>query len=231
VGAGGIVRTILVRDGKASRGATVHRGRSALVALVLTGVLALTGCGIQRSGLAASIGDDRLPVSTVEARVRAYFDAYPAVASGPSRAQIASITVQNFLRARVVDLTAAREGITVTETEIDDFIEKFGGMERLEQAVAGQGVPPDVALARAEVRSALLQGKLQDLAGDDADDFARAKALTDRLAVTTSRVDIDVNPRYGEWNGSTVDVINGSISLTQAELVPTPTPTIPGAGG
>jgi peptidyl-prolyl cis-trans isomerase SurA len=215
----------------AAGGGAVRRGGTLLVALVLVGTLLLTGCGIERAGLAASIGDDRLTVATVEARVRAYFDAYPAVAEGPSRSQIASITVQNFLRARVVDITAAREGISVTETEIDDFIEQFGGMDQLNQAIAGQGVPPDATLARAEVRSALLQGKLQDLAGEDADDFARAKALTDRLAVTTSQVDIDVNPRYGEWNGSTVDVINGSLSLTQAELVPTPTPSGPGAGG
>lgn len=198
-----------------------------IVAIALVGAVALSGCGIQRAGVAATIGDEQLTESTVDQRTEAYFDAYPAVVSGLSRGQVASDTVQNFLRAIIVDRTAADNDITVSETEIDSFIEQFGGSKKLYLAIATQGVPPNASLGRLEVRSAILQGKLQDLAGPDADDFARAAALTDRTAATIAKTKIEVNPRFGVWGGSAVDVVNGSLSLTEAELVPTPTPTTP----
>lgn len=204
-----------------------------VAALVIVG--SLTGCGVQRAGLAASIGDKKLTIATVNARIAAYFDAYPTGApGGPSEARIGPLTVQNFLRAVIVDITAADNGITASETEIDDFITRFGGTDTLYQAVATQGVPPDPTLARIEVRSAILQTKLQDLAGPNADDFARAAALTDRTDATTARLRIEVNPRFGRWSGTTVDVVNGSLSLTEAETVATPTPTLSlptGSGG
>ena len=190
------------------------------VAPALLGVLLLTACGDASPGTAATVGSERLTVEQVQERTAAFLDAYPeAKSSGVTAAQVSSVTVENFIRGAIVSATAADLGIEVTGAELDTFIEERGGFEEITRLTSGAGVPPFPELVRAEVRSAVLQSAIgAEAAGQGASGDDEIVALREALDATAAELGIEVNPRYGTWNGSTIDDADGSLSLPLEEL-------------
>ncbi len=196
------------------------RGARLAVPALLAGLL-LVGCGTGTPGTAAAVGSERLTVAEVQERTAAFFEAYPeARSSGVTAGQVTAITVENFIRATIVDTTAADIGLEPTPTELDDFVAELGGIEEVTRRTSAQGVPPDPELVAAEIRSAYLQFAIgEQIAGPDAADDDIRIASRDATDAIAAELDIEVNPRFGTWEGGFVDASNGSLSITEAELL------------
>lgn len=198
-----------------------HRRRAVRLAVpVLAGGLVLAGCNGASPGTAATVGSERLTVEQVQERTAAFLAAYPEMqSSGVTGAQVAAVTVENFLRAVVVETTAERLGVQVTETELDEFVESNGGIEEVTRLVSGAGVPPDPELVQVEIRTFMLQTAIGEAqAGAEAAPDEIQAATLAALDATSAELDIEVNPRYGTWNGAQVAGSSGSLSMTLDEL-------------
>jgi len=184
-------------------------------------VLLLSGCaGGATPGTAAVAGDARLTVEEVQQRTQSFIAAYPDVmSSGVTTGQVTAITVQNFITGVVVEKAAIDVGVVATPTQIDDFITERGGLAEVTQLTSGAGVPPDPALVRGEVRTAILQQAIgTEIAGRGAADEEIAAATNGALTAAADGLRIQVNPRFGTWDGATVLGSSGSLSTTLAEL-------------
>lgn len=197
------------------------RQRAARLA-VLSAVsgLAITGCSGAGPGTAATVGAERLTVEQVQERTAAFLAAYPdMLSSGVTPAQVTAVTVENFVRSVVVQLTAANLGVEITQSEVDEFIASNGGIEEVTRLVSGAGVPPDPDLVQLEVRTFMLQTAIGEAeAGADAPPEEQQAATLAALDATSARLDVEVNPRFGTWNGSQVASSSGSLSMTLDEL-------------
>lgn len=195
------------------------RGARLAVPALLAGLL-LVGCGTGTPGTAAAVGSERLTVAEVQERTAAFFVAYPeARSAGLTEAQVASVTVETFIRAAVIDAAAAELGIEPTQSELDEFIQQLGGIEEVTRVASSRVVPPDPELIAIEVRSAYLQGAIGELLaapGASTDDFRLA--IREATDAAVAKLDIIVNPRYGTWDGNAVDAASGSISVPAFEL-------------
>jgi hypothetical protein len=83
------------------------------------------------------------------------------------------------------------------DAAVEEIVAQVGGQEAFEQRLAQQGVPEDLFLQ--QVRDQELQTALQEQAGAE-EDFAGF--IRDEIA----DVEIEVNPRYGAWNETALEV-------------------------
>ncbi|HSK97642.1 MAG TPA: SurA N-terminal domain-containing protein [Euzebyales bacterium] len=176
------------------------------LAIVLV-ALASAACSLTNTGnpsVAAVVGDERIPTSTVEEN----FDAQrenPAIqqdttgqASFDAQAQI----VTGLVRSEILQRIAERNDVEVTDAQVDDAfdqtVEQMGGREAFEQRLAAAGVSEE--LVRQQVRDQEIIVALQErVGGQDADfeDFIRGEL---------ERMPIEINPRYGEWDETSLQV-------------------------
>ena len=198
-----------------------------LVVAGAVGALLLTACGEAQPGVAASIEGDTITVDQVHEQTDEFFEAYPNFEGQVDPALVNSIQIENFLRARIVDLTAADLGIEPTKADLDEFVEQFGGIEQVTQQTSNGGVPPDPELVQAEIRSAWLQFAIgRELAEDPSDDEQVSIASREATDAKAAEVQVTVNPRFGTWDGSRVTPGNASLSVTNAptegQIIPPP---------
>ncbi|BBA97762.1 putative lipoprotein [Actinacidiphila reveromycinica] len=189
---------------------------TAAIALLLASP-ALTACGSgpDRAGAAAVVGDQRIAVSTVQARVTDLRDA----ASGDPQAeqavagatqlptQVLNVIVQN----RVVDRALADKHLTVTAGEVqreyDAEVQQLAGGSR-EQYEAGMlaqyGTPPDQidSYLREKIGITKIIAALGYQPGSDGGE----KALEDYMVKTAKSLDVHINPRYGVWDGTSASI-------------------------
>lgn len=206
--------------------------RTVAVAAIVVLAPVLSACGMSRAGTAATVDGLTMSVSTVQTQTAGYFDHYSINPDTcPSKQKVASLQVENFIRALVAERAAEQNDIVITDADVDAYISSAGGIGRIEAAIAQRCMPPDESLARSEVRSALQQQAIMATAPADADEFEIAKTLTDALAAASQSMSITVNPRYGAWNDNIVQQENGSVSvLPGGTPATTPTPAL-GSGG
>lgn len=204
--------------------------RSCALGFAVAAVIVLTACGQAQPGVAATIDGETLSVLDVQQRTAAFFDAYPEAASnGVTADQVAARVIENFLRARIVDITAGDLGVEPTQTDLQTWAEQYGGMDEFTRLVAGGGVAPDPELVAVELRSAYLQYAIgREITGvderEETDPDAR-QALVDQIEIasrdatdtTATAVDVAVNPRFGVWNGTMMTETNGSLSVVPGE--------------
>ncbi|MFE6776389.1 SurA N-terminal domain-containing protein [Streptomyces sp. NPDC057702] len=200
---------------------TVKSRRAALAvstAAVLGATPLLTGCGSDaHPGAAAVIDGDRITVSQLQAQVRDVRDAQRAspqaeqLIKGSGR--LSRDTLIRMIHTRVVERAAKDQGITVTRREVRQEIKlaesQSGGAKALRAALVQQGIAPQRIADT--VRVDLLRNKLVRQLGE-------GPAVTE-LQATSKRLDIDVNPRYGAWDGQ-----QGTAVLVQEPWIKMPEP-------
>lgn len=196
------------------------RGWSGLrrLGLALAAGVVLTACGQAQPGVAASIDGDTLSVVEVHERTAAFVDAYPDIAGQVTIDRITAVTVQNFLRAHVVDVIASELDLEPTQGELDEFVEQIGGFEEATAQVGQGGVSPDPELVAVEIRSAWIVNALRELKLEEITDPADADAAT-RATIDeySAAADVTINPRFGTWDGIIVTPANGSLSVVPGE--------------
>jgi foldase protein PrsA len=113
-------------------------------------VLLLSGCGSGsvRPGAAALVGDERIPVDTLQEVVeRGLADPQAQQALGQDRSAFQRQVLSRLVNREVLQAAAEREGVTVSDGDVDkqlqDFAAQAGGEEALEAQAAQNGISPE----------------------------------------------------------------------------------------
>ena len=183
---------------------------AAVLAVALAG-LTLSGCEPTRAGAAAIVGDQRITIDELArdtAEVTALIER-----EGAGEADGAEINRLN-LRREIVSLllaeAAAREGVEVTDGEVDQAIEQVaaqtpGGRRGIEVGLAVGPQAPRVPPTELEdfVRDFLIQQELAERlvpgTGQQAE-AERSAAVAQLLEELAGDIGVTVNPRFGSWN-------------------------------
>ena len=170
--------------------------------ILAAATLAAAGCG--SSGVAATVGDDTITIAALQSEVVAFaesVDQESALSGDLSQFQRELLTreINHLLLAEL----AEREGAAFTEADVDALLDELeeqsgGDLEAL-QAQFGY---TEEGLRRAVEDEARLRA-LQPIVGDV------PAALND----LSDEVGVELNPRYGDWDGLAVQPGTGSISV------------------
>lgn len=202
----------------------------AAVALLLAAP-ALTACGSSgpdRTGAAAVVGDQRITVAELQARVN---QVRTAQAKSPQSAQLVAAsgklstqTLNMLVQDMVIQRAASDAGVTVTDDEAQQdhatALQQFGGNEQALDATLLQqyGVAP--SQADEFFRTNALVGKLITSLGFQPGSDGGQTAVIDTLTKTAGKLGVTINPRYGTWNSK-----KAVIGDTSDPWVVTKTPT------
>lgn len=186
-----------------------HRLHSvAAAALVGVVVTLLAGCDPAAAGAAALVGGYKITENEIQGDATAIRDVVDRIeGQQPAGAALLPALVQNRVRTRLVTVAAAREGVTVTQGEIDQLVLANGGLEILAERLAqadGQWVPPDGVEDAA--RTLLLQQELAVKLAPAGSPQDQAVAVTEYLSDLAEELGVEISARYGTWDPALISV-------------------------
>ena len=176
--------------------------RSSVLALVgALSVALLSACGV--SGTAATVGDETITIGEVQGEVIEYSESLdeelPVTGDlGAVQSEFLTRQINHLLLTEL----AEREGVTITPAEVDELYDELGGSPEEIDSLRAQFVYTDDGLRRA-LEDELRIRALTPIVGD-------IETAVDELA---TEVAVEVNPRYGTWEGIRVVPGTGSISV------------------
>lgn len=193
------------------------------VVLAALAVLLMTACGPLKAGSAAIVGDSALSeqeladIATEVADIVKNSDAAQTLPADQVNVSIVGLWVDEEL----VETLAASEGASVSQGDVDRFLERFDDQARA--GIAVQAAIPPSQLERA-ARNVLLRQQLGQRLAPDGDEQAQAAAVAEALVQTADRLHVTINPRFGSWNASTpgVEPRDESRLSEQADADPDP---------
>ena len=211
-----------------------RRRRTALLlsaAIVAAGPL-LTACGNEaHPGAAAVVGGQRITVSQLEGRVNEVREAQRA--SVPDETQYAQAiartgtlardTLHGMVLDRVLHRAAEDAGITVSRKEVQamraGLEQQAGGAKGLETTWLQQyGIPPQ----RLD-ENLRLQLEAQKLAARLGTDTSRPE-FWNALSKASTELDVDLNPRYGDWDVQKVSRVDAKTPWVRDVTTPAQPP-------
>ncbi|PBC78092.1 SurA-like protein [Streptomyces sp. TLI_235] len=185
---------------------------------ILLAAAVLTACGGSpaHQGAAAVVGDERIPIAEVQAKVSALRDATAAAAPGGTGTEQAGLvrrTVAELVLDRVIARALADRGLSVTQGEIAEArrndAQLLGGdaaLERqllLRQGVAAEDVP-------VFYRQQIGIRKIAAAAGQDARTEQGDAVVRKALAEAGRALKVEVNPRYGRWDPQKIALVDAA---------------------
>jgi hypothetical protein len=180
------------------------RLRRTAVAVALA-VLALTGCSNQ-AGAASVVGDQVVTdadVANVVEQTQAQLAAVKGTTFDEKSATSAALTMQT--QHLILDAVAQKEGITVTQGQVDAYIKNIvdtqfsGKAQALYDTLVSQNNLPSGQLS-AIVRDQLIYDALMlRIASGVTDATAKATAFTKYMTAFVAQLGVEVAPRYGTW--------------------------------
>jgi hypothetical protein len=204
------------------------RSTAAAVALALA-VLALSGCATNQAGAASIVGDARVTdaqVADVAGETQAQLAGVPGTTYDEKAATTASLTMQT--RHLILAAAAEKEGITVTQGEVDAFVKdivdtQFSGKQQalLDNLVSQSNVPASQVSAAARDQL-IYNALLAKIAPGITDQAAMSKAFTDYMKPFVSDAGVQIAPRYGTWDVFALGPVPDDLSFV---------PAAPPAGG
>jgi hypothetical protein len=179
-------------------------GAAVLVAL-------LAACGSNLAGNALSVGSTTVSDSDLAGMVTELRDQLaPTNQQEPFDQGAATVAnVDRLVRSALLDEAARREGIVVSQGEVDSQIRSTvannfsGDMVELETQLALQQNVPASQLSDF-ARDFLLQQKLGQKLAPGGSDQQVSAALVKYLSELAGELDAEVAPRFGTWNAASV---------------------------
>ncbi|MFI5101606.1 MAG: hypothetical protein ACHQE5_14010 [Actinomycetes bacterium] len=201
----------------------------ALVPVAAVGVLALTGCDPLQAGSAAVVAKNRVTESQVDADAKAVIaQLNKDGAQVPSTDALLKAQVEFQVDARLVAIAAQRQGIQITQGQIDDLIATSGGRATLHKQLAAQEnlwLPPGEldALAREFLTQQQLGPRLAP--GKTTDE--QTQAVNDYMTKLAGEVGVVVSPRYGVFDPRTLQIgaLADDLSVPAGGSTPAPSPS------
>lgn len=172
--------------------------RRARVGLGAAAVLLLaTACSPEQAGSAVTYTGGRITENTVAAQAA---QVAGELGIAPSQ-ELTQATVQRLTTDVVVQAAAEEAQIVVTESDVDAFLAKAaassGGMQALEEGALRQGIPR--AELRQEARAAAVIEQLGVKLAPNGAQTASDQLLGQYLVAVASTLNIQVSPRFGQW--------------------------------
>lgn len=203
--------------------------RTKVLLVAAAAALTLTGCAGLRPGVGAEVGDETITLEEIDA----FAEGLCAYNRGNGAPETASVDLRlSSLRALVVarlahrfgeenDLEVSRSEIDATMAQIADQLKGLpadGREEFLDQArytLEGDDYTRQAV-------TAYVEGNGEELTNESA--AAAQQAIFEEWA---QDADVEVDPRFGEWDEADLKVGSGSLSVTDDASTPSPpdTPT------
>jgi hypothetical protein len=180
-------------------------------AAVTIATLALAACGTNPAGSASVVGRQSVADADVARSVDEVHTQWLATPDADKFDEAAATlaVVQRKTRHLLLAEAGVREGIVVTQAQVDDLIDKTiqeqvgGDRARFETVLATQQ-----SLAASEipeyVRDFLTQTALAEKLAPGADQTASTPVIADYLAALSADLDVRVAARFGTWDAATV---------------------------
>ena len=169
-------------------------------------ILALAGCA-QQAGTASSVGGQTVTdrqVADLVAEVQEQDAAIKGATFDEKTSTIAAVTM--LTRHLVLQQAAAKEGITVTQGEVDKFLSdittsQYGGdRQKLIDAIVASSAVPASQINDAARDQLLYNALIAKIAPGVTDQNAQSQAFSDYLKKFNAEIGVDVSPRFGTWN-------------------------------
>ena len=191
-------------------------GALGVVPVAAAAILALTGCDALQAGSAAVVGSTRITENQVDKDASTVVSTLRKTGGQvPDTAALLRAQVVFRVDAQLVSIAAGRQGITISQGEIDALIVQSGGRTQLEKQLVAQDslwLPPPQLDALA--REFLAQQQLQQLLAPGQSANAQSAALETYVAKVADEVGVAVSPRYGSWDVKTLSVTAGANDLS-----------------
>jgi hypothetical protein len=221
----------------------VPRSWMKLAAGVLAGGVAVAACGTVHMGAAAIVGNQRISSSNLSAEVAnlnaGYRQYHHQIQLQYPVSQMPQQVLAWLIRFQVRDRLAAREGIGVTPTEVQQAlaaitasIKQSGNNATLPAVAVANGLPPDMVtdLAQYQAIETKLLNRLDGgrLPSGTAGQQALENSFNKSQCQAAKSLDIQVNPQFGELNYNDFSVVLTPTTLSKPQTsVPTPAASKP----
>ncbi|MET8144709.1 SurA N-terminal domain-containing protein [Sphaerisporangium sp. NPDC005288] len=164
--------------------------------------VALTACSSPvQVGTAATVGGERISNGRLDSEIREYQAALKQAKINESQLQMPSIpraVLLQLIYFSQFEQFAQRTGLTISEGDVDKFINEQGGIEKVGPAMLGRGVPPSEV--RKWVRTSLTYQKGLERFGANLTDQASVQAAQQKLFAQLDSIPVKVSHRYGTWD-------------------------------
>lgn len=193
---------------KTPRNTTGRRTRlTAVFTIAVVGVVVLSGCGSSQAGKAVVMDDYSITEAQLNDQVQQILIAQGRSPDAASQALVVT-TIDRMITTNLVDAVALDVGIEATQGEIDAalvaFSEQAGGMQAFEDSLLAQDIAPSQieSIMRLNILAERLGQALDPTGSRDAQSAALLQAVVDKSA----ELGTEVSPRYGTWDGPTLQV-------------------------
>lgn len=186
--------------------------RAALAAAAVGAAALLAGCGPTQAGSAAIVGDSRITDTQVAEQVSVV-----AAALGiPVSDQVTSAIITRMVTARIVDELAKREGVAISQGEVDAFIaeraQTAGGIDRLKEELMKAGIP-EQDLNQTVVTALQIQVLAGKLAPGEPQQEQQLVLLR-AASQLSEQLHTQVSPRFGVWNSEIMQMTRPADDLS-----------------
>ena len=198
--------------------------RALIPAAVLALGLIISGCSSTSSGSdAAVVGESRITNEQLESDVSGVLVAQ-GKATNTSDAQLVTQTLNWLIVMSLLEQVATDNGVVVTQGDIDreraSEVTAAGSEVASKDAYLKQLVSPEQIDDR--IRFALLAQKIAAVVAPGQSSDAATTALITTVIAKSNALDPQVNPRYGTWNSTDLQI--GSSTSGLSTPLPTATP-------
>lgn len=199
------------------------------LALALTGlaatVLVLAGCGGSVGGDAAIVGPVAIREPVLASQVAEVHrgNAAPVDQDDPTLVQS---TLRRLILQELVAQVASANNVWVTRTQLDQELAaldaQMGGRAELDKALLQSNIPPS-QLEDYLTFQLRLDG-LGPVLAPDGDDAAQQQAVITAVADQAATVGVTINPRFGTWDQSQLNLGPSPDDLSIPQPVTKPAP-------
>ncbi|MEN9692863.1 MAG: hypothetical protein RLZZ330_507 [Actinomycetota bacterium] len=194
--------------------------------MMLTASLTLSSCAqVENAGAAAIVEGKEISISTVTQQYQEIItDLDGGLKPGTDKSMTRAI-VGAYIVNELVALAARELGVEVSEATAQamerNYISSFGGRKEFIKTAAGSGI------ARSAIRQNVYTSANFEAIGlaldPTGDTNTQSDAAISFLLDYLKHVEIEVNPRFGEWNAQTFALVNtaseATITWKQLKLV------------
>lgn len=170
-------------------------------------VLALSACGNAPAGAAATLGDTRISDQELTAQVEEILEAKGQPADSED-ASLVQQTLGRMITTQLVDTLAVREGVEVTQGQIDEeyanYAAQVGGEQALEELFLAENVAPSQleSIIRLQIQAQLLGIALAPEGSAD----EQGAAVFEAAALLSEELNTTISPRFGTWDPTTLSL-------------------------
>jgi hypothetical protein len=176
-------------------------------ASVAAAALLLSACSNQQPGAAATLGDTRISEQTLSAEVQAVLVAKGQPATSVDEA-LPPDMLSRLITIELVDRLAAREGVVVTQGQIDEQLANYEGQAGDQAAVEKLFIEQGVAPSQIEsiVKLNTQAQELGIVLAPNGSAEEQRQAVVDAVIALSAELDTTVSPRFGTWDAATISV-------------------------